>query len=149
MQEIELIPADASFAAVYALMHQMCFKKSWNEATMRQLLLMPGAFGFIAQKKTTPVGFIVCSSAADEAEIMSIAVLQEARGDGVGDALIRQAFSYAQQRKISAFFLEVADENDHARRLYERNGFKAVGCRKGYYDLGEDKADALVMRADL
>jgi [ribosomal protein S18]-alanine N-acetyltransferase len=42
--------------------------------------------------------------------------------------------------------LEVRDTNDHAIRLYERFGFKAIGRRRGYYtDNGED---AVIMWSD-
>ena len=57
-------------------------------------------------------------------------------------ALVQRAFALGA-RWIT---LEVRDTNDHAIRLYERFGFKAIGRRRGYYtDNGED---AVIMWSD-
>ena len=42
-------------------------------------------------------------------------------------------------------FLEVVTDNEAAKALYYRCGFRAVGTRKAYYQ----GKDAAVMRADL
>jgi ribosomal-protein-alanine N-acetyltransferase len=47
-------------------------------------------------------------------------------------------------------FLEVDEDNEPARRLYQRAGFREVGRRPGYYQQGRDHAaTALVLRRDL
>ena len=47
-------------------------------------------------------------------------------------------------------FLEVDEDNEPARRLYRRAGFREVGRRAGYYQQGRDHAaTALVLRRDL
>ena len=47
-------------------------------------------------------------------------------------------------------FLEVDEDNEPARRLYQRAGFREVGRRPGYYQQGRDRAaTALVLRRDL
>ena len=52
---------------------------------------------------------------------------------------------YTAMQGLSELFLEVAESNLPAQRLYEKNGFSAVGRRKGFYG-GED---ALVMRKQI
>ena len=58
--------------------------------------------------------------------IDSIAVAKEARGMGVGTALLNAIFKYAMDRGLQEIKLEVVNTNPGARKLYERLGFKAV-----------------------
>ncbi|MGN0904297.1 MAG: ribosomal protein S18-alanine N-acetyltransferase [Alphaproteobacteria bacterium] len=145
----EIIRRDDSFAAVYAALHAACFDKAWNEPAMRQILRMPGAFGFLAVEKDEVAGFILCSRATDEAEIVSVGVRPEFRRTGMAERLIHEAFSTARRQGARVFFLEVAVDNPAAVALYEKTGFRKVGKRKGYYERGDERIDALVMRADL
>jgi ribosomal protein S18 acetylase RimI-like enzyme len=57
--------------------------------------------------------------------IASIAVAEEARGRGVGSALLVQAEGYFPGARH--IFLCVSSFNGAARRLYEREGYRAVG----------------------
>ena len=51
---------------------------------------------------------------------------------------------------VKAVFLEVDEDNEPARRLYNRAGFREVGRRPGYYQKNDgQKATALVLRRDL
>lgn len=55
-----------------------------------------------------------------------------ARGQGVGEALLRAVKGEAEKRGYQTVRLDVIDTNDRARALYERNGFVEVGL----HDLG-------------
>lgn len=147
MQEIK--ECDASFAKTYADIHSTCFKKGWNEATMRQMLLMPGALGMIAYEDSKPAGIIMYAFSPGQADIVALGVLPEYRGKKISDALVDKSFSVLHERGVCEIFLEVAVDNDHAINLYRRHDFQTVGRRKNYYDRGDEKIDALVMRADL
>ncbi len=91
-------------------------------------------------------GFILARVAADEAEILTIAVSPELRGQGLGGALLEAAMAEAARRGAAAMFLEVSADNHGAQRLYERHGFGQVGLRQRYY---ADGSDARVMQRDL
>ena len=73
------------------------------------------------------------------ARLYSIATRLEARGKGIGSALIGAAEVAAGQRRCRALRLEVRADNAEAIRLYERLGFRRIGRYVGYY---EDSADA-------
>ena len=62
----------------------------------------------------------------DEWELLNIAVDPAFRGRGLGRALI-------DALPAGRVFLEVRESNAHARRLYERCGFVAIGKRRKYY----------------
>ncbi|GLQ91359.1 GNAT family N-acetyltransferase [Dyella acidisoli] len=73
------------------------------------------------------------------ARLYSIASLPEARGKGVGTALIEAAETAARQRRCEALRLEVRTDNDSAVRLYERLGYHRVGAvKEGFYEDGTD-----------
>lgn len=73
------------------------------------------------------------------ARLYSIASLPEARGKGVGTALIDAAEAAARQRRCQSLRLEVRTDNDSAIRLYERLGYSRVGpVKKSFYEDGSD-----------
>ena len=74
------------------------------------------------------------------ARLYSIAIAPEARGAGLGEALLATAERFAVKRGSSAMRLEVRADNVAAQRLYESRDYRRFGIRRGYY---EDRADAL------
>lgn len=60
-----------------------------------------------------------------------LAVVPEARGQGVGRALLSAIEAEAQRRGYPAVRLDVADTNPRARALYERCGYVAEGDQSG------------------
>ena len=89
---------------------------------------------------------ILARAIMDEAEILTLAVLPDARRQGLGRDLLRAAMRRAAETDARTMFLEVAEDNGAARRLYTSQGFTEVGRRKRYYANGDD---ALVMRVSL
>ena len=70
------------------------------------------------------------------ARLYSIASKPEARGKGVGTALLDAVEAAARQRRCLAVRLEVCDDNANAVRLYERHGYKHIGHYPHYYQDG-------------
>ena len=95
-------------------------------------------------------GFVLSRLAADEAEILTIAVESASRGKGVGRALLAENLRQAANAGARAMFLEVDRGNAPALALYKRLGFVAVGERAGYYRRKDGvRATAIVMRKAL
>ena len=61
--------------------------------------------------------------------VNSVAVFPEARGLGLGSALMRCAERTASDLGLRGISLIVSDANDGARRLYERLGYRETGSR--------------------
>lgn len=72
------------------------------------------------------------------ARLYSIATHVEARGKGVGSALMEAAEQAARRRRCGALRLEVRTDNEGAIRLYERLGYRRIGRYEGYYEDGAD-----------
>ncbi|MFF3347683.1 GNAT family N-acetyltransferase [Streptomyces sp. NPDC002779] len=90
--------------------------------------------GYIRLAFPTPL-----ASNAHVRQIQGLAVSEEARGLGVGRALIRAAVAEARRRGARRLTLRVLGHNTPARKLYESEGFVVEGvlpeefCLDGVY----------------
>jgi N6-L-threonylcarbamoyladenine synthase len=80
----------------------------------------------------------------DQADIQTIAVSEQSRGQGVGKALMLKLLQQARQEQTEEMFLEVRADNPAAQKLYLDLGFEHIDTRKRYYQ--PDDVDAWVMR---
>ncbi len=136
--------AHASQAEALSAIHRAAFppREVWGGDAIALQLVMPGTFGLVEVRG----GMLLARVAADEAEVLTLAVLPALRRQGLGRALLQAAMAEARRRGAAAMTLEVAVDNVPARDLYQRAGFTQVGRRRRYYASG---ADALVLRAAL
>lgn len=141
--------ATADLAEV-ARLHAASFEDAWSDAVFRRILAMPGAFGLAARAGGALIGFAVARTAADECELLSLAVDPAQRRRGAGMRLLDAAIATAIARGARALFLEVAEDNAPALRLYGSRGLATVGRRPNYYELaGGGFVAALTMRLEL
>jgi ribosomal-protein-alanine N-acetyltransferase len=112
------------------------FDARWGEAWTRSqvigILAVPGVWLTIAELNGQAVGFALTRGVLDEAELLLLAVMPEARRRGVGAALLRAVMADCATRKISRIHLEVRAGND-AIKLYTSSGFSKIGERRDYY----------------
>ena len=78
-----------------------------------------------------------------DAQILSLAVSPETRGQGLGSQLTGAGLEYLRSIGIKKVKLEVRPDNPAAKHIYEKHGFKVVGEAKDLHD------DWYVMEADL
>ncbi|MEM6461817.1 MAG: N-acetyltransferase [Pseudomonadota bacterium] len=134
-------------------LHASCFPRAWSDGELRALLDQDPVFGFVAQRPgrgNRAGGFVLARMAAEEAEILTLAVTPRHRQSGLGWRLMGAVLRYLRAEGAQALFLEVDEGNDAAIALYGKLGFKRVGERAAYYDHDSGaRAAALVMRLDL
>jgi ribosomal-protein-alanine N-acetyltransferase len=135
-----LVEAGARDAPALAALHAGAFPpgEAWGADALCLMLELPGAFGLQAPG----AGFILARIAADEAEVLTLAVAPAARRRGLGAALLEGAMALAAARGAAMAFLEVSTANAAGLALYEAAGFREVGRRRRYY---ADGSDALVL----
>ena len=63
-------------------------------------------------------------------ELIGMFVRPQARGRGVGEALIDAVIAWAREKDATSVHLWVTETNKHARRLYERCGFTVTAERQ-------------------
>ncbi len=151
-QDVSFIEAGVAYGPAIAVLHKRCFDESWTAFTVRQILGLPGAFGLLAVEKGEKgesdagapalLGFALCRMAGGECELLSIAVAPPARNRGIGGALLAGVVDRARERAVSRMFLEVAEDNVIAQRLYRTHGFRPVGRRANYYRRRQGPATA-------
>jgi ribosomal protein S18 acetylase RimI-like enzyme len=84
------------------------------------------------------LGFVVIEpNQADTSHLSAIAVLEEARGRGVGRALLRAAEKLARAAGAARIELVTADSNLAALQLFLRNGFRRTPRRTRAYPRGQ------------
>lgn len=130
-------------AGALAPLHAAAFARPWSASELVALAHGPGVTVLAAQADGAPLGFVMLRRAADEAEILTLAVAPAARRAGVGRGLVEAVAAAGGE----ALFLEVAADNAAARALYAATGFVEAGRRRGYYPRPNGPAvDALVLR---
>jgi ribosomal-protein-alanine N-acetyltransferase len=132
-------------AAAIAQLHAASFQRGWGEDEIHRLLIDSAVVAHRAMIGRTMVGFILSRLAADEAEILSVAIAPARRGRGLSRPLLNLHMRRLAGLGARQVFLEVDNHNTPARALYKRAGFYEVGQRQGYYT----GAAALVLRRDL
>jgi ribosomal-protein-alanine N-acetyltransferase len=109
---------------------------AWGERAIAQTLEHGGGVAHLAAGRAygevMPVGFSLARVVVDEAELLAIGVLAQARRAGLGQRLLEQTIAAAAAHGAQRIVLEVASENSAARALYRRVGFAPVGMRRNY-----------------
>jgi ribosomal-protein-alanine N-acetyltransferase len=143
-------PATLRDAPALAQLHGASFHRGWGEGEFESMLSERNTLVHRLRMGRKVIGFAVSRLAADEAEILSIAVAGSHRGRGLSRDLLLTHLGHLAGRGVRAVFLEVEENNQPARRLYERAGFALVGRRERYYrQPGGEQLNALLMRRDL
>jgi ribosomal-protein-alanine N-acetyltransferase len=143
-------PASPRDAARLAQLHGASFHRGWGEGEFDVMLTERNMLVHRLRQGRQVIGFAVSRMAADEAEILSVAIDAGQRGRGLSRDLLMTHLGHLAGRGVRTVFLEVEENNQPARRLYEWAGFGVVGRRERYYQQpGGEQLNALLMRRDL
>jgi ribosomal-protein-alanine N-acetyltransferase len=115
---------------------------AWGEADFAGLLRSPGVFA-VGDRRGIALGRV----AADEAELLTLAVRPEHRRSGLGRGLLDRFEAEARARGATVAHLEVAAGNAPAISLYRARGYAEVGRRTGYYRAADGSRDDAVLMA--
>jgi ribosomal-protein-alanine N-acetyltransferase len=133
-----------------AQLHGASFHRGWGEGEFEQMLSERNTLVHRLRQGRNIVGFAVSRIAADEAELLSIAVDARHRGRGLSRNLLLTHLGHLAGHGVRTVFLEVEENNQPARRLYDRAGFAVAGRRERYYKQpGGEQLNAVLMRRDL
>ena len=112
-------------------LERVCFQQPWGPMGDHDLLWVFEEKAFARWSAHPSFG---------EAELLRIAVAPSSRREGLGRALLRASVRGLRSLGIADCHLEVRVSNAGARSLYEAEGWRFQGLRKGYYKNGEDAA---------
>jgi [ribosomal protein S18]-alanine N-acetyltransferase len=143
-------PATLRDAPKLAQLHGASFHRGWGEGEFESMLTERNTLVHRLRSGRKVIGFAVSRMAADEAEILSIAVAPGHRGRGLSRNLLMTHLGHLAGRGVRTIFLEVEENNQAARRLYDGAGFAVIGRRERYYrEPNGEQLNAVLMRRDL
>jgi len=127
---------------------------AWSASQMSGELYSPHGYYVVIETTaegagSTVVGYAGLSSLPGNpvADVQTIAVAADQRGNGLGRALFTELLDEARRRGVHEVFLEVRADNPVAQAMYTAFGFEQIAVRPRYYQ--PDGVDAWVMRAEL
>lgn len=147
LTEHSVIDAELRHASEIAALEQETFSSPWSEKAITDTLSGDNSLFLVCEKDGHVAGYVGCYAVADEAAITNVAVAEKFRRQRIAEALITELKKRALERGCAVITLEVRVSNAPAISLYEKLGFKNVGCRRGFYSLPRE--DAYVMLYEL
>lgn len=96
------------------------------ELTLQMLRLRGIQHRMRAMRRGRQVRSVMPPIEAGEGYVSCLATHASRRGEGIGTALLNEAARLALARGCETLVLDVSSENDRARRLYERLGFRVT-----------------------
>lgn len=125
---------------------KVSFPDPWSVDLFKAELQSPHSFNLVVRDNSlsdkSVAAYIVYWIAADEMQILDLAVDERFRRHGLARLLIQSALKLAAGDGAVHAFLEVRRGNEAAISLYNALGFDEIGERRKYYKDGED---AIVM----
>lgn len=144
---VVLRPDDAGEAA---LVHAASMHDPWSAASIRQSLENTNVLGLGIEVDGALVGFGLLMLIAGEAEVLTLAVDPRFQRRGIARRLLTSLISRCTERGITRVLLEVAEDNNAAITLYNKEKFTTDGVRSGYYTAGRSHpVDAILMSLSL
>jgi ribosomal-protein-alanine N-acetyltransferase len=142
--------------AVIAIERESGSAPHWEDSEYLALFQIDSSLQFkrnamVAEAAGDVAGFaivrLVGGPGAAEAELESIVVAEQYRGQGLGRSLLAESARQVKELGAIRLDLEVRESNAAAIRLYRGAGFLETGRRRAYYRDPEE--DAVLMSVSL
>lgn len=120
----------------------------WSSGQYREEISAPTRYFVVAiDDAHSVIGYAgVFAPGGAEADILTVGVIPEHRGQGIARSLMALMTDWAKEKGSIAMMLEVKTDNLEAISLYESLGYVKLNIRKDYFGIG---LNALVMRKEL
>ena len=130
---INVIPMAAEHIAQIATLEQRCFSAPWSAAALTEELDNPHTVFLVAADGERVLGYAGMHHIGDEGYIDNVAVLPEARRQGVARLLMAALEAYGREHAMYRLTLEVRASNAAAISLYTGAGYVCDGVRPNFY----------------
>lgn len=139
---IKIVEMDSENVSEVAELEQNNFNDGWSEKSLREELDNPNACYLVAvdDKSHNAVGAAGLIQSFDEGEILNVSVSDDFRRKHIASDIMTELVKRGKERGITAFTLEVRENNVPARKLYEKMGFVYEGTRPNFYTNPEEGA---------
>ncbi|KAF2992778.1 GNAT family N-acetyltransferase [Methylocystis sp. MJC1] len=129
-------PIGAERAEECEALHGASFAFGWSKIDFESYLTDPNviADGAVTEGLRSRLGgFILSRLLPPDSEVLTFAVDPARRSVGLGRRILDKHLENLERGGARLVFLEVADDNEAALKLYYRFGFKEIGRRQNYY----------------
>ena len=144
--DIKIVPMMQDDVPQVAALEAACFSDPWSEQILSNELRNELSLWLVAKDGDTVLGYVGSQSVLDEADMMNLAVRQDARRQGIAKALVLELCRRLAAKGVASLTLEVRASNAPAISLYETLGFAQVGVRPNYYF--HPKEDARILKKE-
>ncbi len=138
-----MLPADAP--AAHRILRESPEASMWSLESLEGLA--SSGIALVAELDGSVAGILVGRVAADECEILNLAVGRAWRRRGAATILVRTALERARAAGANQAYLEVRASNRRAIALYENIAFRQCGRRANYYREPVEDAVLLVFHS--
>ena len=119
------------------------FEFPWSEEEFIRVLRQRECIGMVAEVGEEIVGYMVYELHTQRIQILSFAVHEDFRLQGVGMTMIKKLVSKLTHQRRNRIALEVREMNVTAQVFFRQLGFRAVRILKSYYE--DSSEDAYLM----
>jgi len=146
-QPCTVVPYTAEHLEDVSLIDRLCFIDPWFKRSFMDELNADCALNLVAvgpDETMHTLGYCLARVVIDECTINRLAVHPDHQRNGIAARLLKTCLHRAGLQGATSCFIDVRAGNTAAQGLYERHGFKHIGTRSGYYQIGAE--DAILMR---
>ena len=135
------VSIDARMEDGYGLLNGTTWDQRKIAAVGAEIAAYP-AGAFVAEAEGQVLGFITTSVDPNGSigRIINLAVVPEAQGQGVGKALLCQAFDHLRAVGVQYFRIETTENNAVGQALYPRCGFREISRQIIYFRSAQEAA---------
>ena len=135
--------SDAS--AAHSILKESPEASIWSKESLLESVSQ--GIAWAAEVDGRVAGILIGRVAADEFEILNLAVVNACRRRGIATQLVSSALEYARTSGARRTYLEVRASNAGGIAFYARMGFRECGRRPNYYRDPMEDAVLLVSHA--
>ena len=126
IEEVHALDPEAYRRLYRAADEGWSLRLAWNDLELLEHFAEPENRLFFAYEGAEPVGMVELELTPEGAEVAYLGVVPEARGRGIGQALLATALREAAAAGAPVVRVRAHDHEKEARRLYERLGFRPL-----------------------
>ncbi len=155
MTTIELLnkktsKAQTTIQAVTDIEADVQLQYAWSYKTLSELLAQDSVqLLTVKNEAQESIGYCLYQMMFEQAEILRIGTHPDYQRQGIASRLFASLNTVLQTEQVESLLLEVRADNVPAIGLYQKQGFKVIHQRIGYYQQPHQPSiDALVMQLD-
>lgn len=140
MVPMEIQPFTSTQLDTLYKIDQECFSPgiSYTRKELARFIQHKLSKTWVAHSGNQIIGFVILGREPQKVgHIVTIDVVQSARGTGVGSALMKMAEDWARRHGLHLIYLETAEDNRLAQSFYMTRGYAKVEEIPDYYSSGQ------------